>query len=398
MEISPLLCPICREEMVDPVFTEHGMIYDRKCIEKWMKKEEGHTDPLTRKVFVTNKLQSIPLIREIVKEVKLLTTFENLKIKPLRLSCDKEELYVQAREREDKGNYFEAYPFYWEAMREGSLDGQIKVAWYYLFGMSTVKIDYFKAFGLLITVNEISPLCEEACLWLGYCYGYGKGVNYNPSRALNLLERAAKSGKSLFFQGIIHRREKSDSKKIIVLYSEGIPLLKKEAERDPISQYFLGMHYCHDCSQQKQGFAYFLSSAERGVADAQNSIAVSFEDGLGVEKDKLKALSYYQQAADQNHGGSIVILGHHIESPEHIQRAADECDNRIAQHLLGVIHEEKDEQLAIQYYIKSAAKGFEKSRTRLEDLMRKRIHKELEEEMHKKGEELKPEERSCRIS
>jgi TPR repeat protein len=401
-DICPsLLCPICQRIMSDPVITEHGMLYDRKCILGWMDKKDNQTDPLTRKVFVTKKLQTIPLFREIIREIKPLIPPEDIKISLSRLSCEKEELYDQARELEKKGNYLEAYPFYREAMIKGSLDGQVKVAWYYLFGMSTVKIDYSKAFSLLTTVNDLLPDHEEAWLWLGHCYEFGKGVDRHPLRALDALKKAVKSGKSLFIQAVIHHSQEKDfDKKARSLYEEALPLLLKEADSDPVSQFFLGLFYRHGCSQKKddeKAFSCFLSSAEKGMAEAQHNLAVFFHDGKGTETDITKAIIYYQRAADQGHGTALAILGWLINSQEYIQQAALSHDNRVGYHLMGVNCEESEnnEQMAIQYYMKAAAKGFKKSEERLEALMRKRIRKEMEgQEKARKREETS----SCSIS
>ena len=77
--------------MRDPVLTEHDMIYCRRCIEEWIGKSDK-TDPLTRKVFVTRELRSIPLIKGIIDEAKLLIPSGDIKISNIR-----DVLYDRAR-------------------------------------------------------------------------------------------------------------------------------------------------------------------------------------------------------------------------------------------------------------------------------------------------------------
>lgn len=52
-----------------------------------------------------------------------------------------------------------------------------------------------------------------------------------------------------------------------------------------------------------------LKAAEKGLPDAQYSLAIHLETGLGTEKNEDAAFSWYQKAADQGHGGARWQLG-----------------------------------------------------------------------------------------
>lgn len=49
----------------------------------------------------------------------------------------------------------------------------------------------------------------------------------------------------------------------------------------------------------KQAFKYFLLGAQQGDADAENSVGICFEQGLGVEPSFQQARHYFKYSADQ---------------------------------------------------------------------------------------------------
>jgi formylglycine-generating enzyme required for sulfatase activity len=52
----------------------------------------------------------------------------------------------------------------------------------------------------------------------------------------------------------------------------------------------------------------YRKAADRGLADAQYSVAFSYERGLGVDQDLAEALARYQKAADQGYGPAEAAL------------------------------------------------------------------------------------------
>jgi TPR repeat protein len=55
-------------------------------------------------------------------------------------------------------------------------------------------------------------------------------------------------------------------------------------------------------------FKEFKSAAERGDPRAQYSLAVMFNDGIGVRKDPAEARVWFRKAADNGHPMAIEIL------------------------------------------------------------------------------------------
>lgn len=94
-----------------------------------------------------------------------------------------------------------------------------------------------------------------------------------------------------------------------------------EAQFEVASLLLLGKVFMRD---QKKAFGYYIASAGQGNANAQFSLASLFENGITericegqgcanittiVPKDEIKALKYYELAADQGHPDALYHLG-----------------------------------------------------------------------------------------
>jgi uncharacterized protein len=58
-----------------------------------------------------------------------------------------------------------------------------------------------------------------------------------------------------------------------------------------------------------QAVAWYRLSAEQGRADAQNNLAVMYDNGEGVTQDTAEALTWHRLAAEQGHAGAQYALG-----------------------------------------------------------------------------------------
>ncbi len=56
-------------------------------------------------------------------------------------------------------------------------------------------------------------------------------------------------------------------------------------------------------------FEQRLRLAEEGDAEAQNQVAVSFLEGMGVERDLERAIFWFQESADRDHSPALYNLG-----------------------------------------------------------------------------------------
>ena len=56
-------------------------------------------------------------------------------------------------------------------------------------------------------------------------------------------------------------------------------------------------------------FAEYKQAAQAGKADAQYSLAVAYEYGMGVGKNEAVALQWYQKSANQNYANAQSRLG-----------------------------------------------------------------------------------------
>ncbi len=62
-------------------------------------------------------------------------------------------------------------------------------------------------------------------------------------------------------------------------------------------------------------FAGYRKAAEQGHANAQNSLAICYENGTGVEKiDLTKAVEWYRLAADQDNMYAQYNLARHFHA------------------------------------------------------------------------------------
>lgn len=164
------------------------------------------------------------------------------------------------------------------------------------------KGKYAEAVGILEKYAEKGFM--DAQYGLGEIYENGECVQKNMTKATKWYKKAAKQGSALACNrlGAYYLDVKKDNE-------EGIKWLKMAAERNyPIAQYNLGRIFLGR-KKYTQAFAYFKAAANNGFVPAQNSLAVMYNNGEGVETNYEQAVFWLEQAVAQGDVAAMFNLG-----------------------------------------------------------------------------------------
>jgi tellurite resistance protein len=151
-----------------------------------------------------------------------------------------------------------------------------------------------------------------------------------------------------------------------------------------------------------QAMSWHLKAADQGYAVAQNHVGSCYQNGDGVPQDEAEAVRWYVKAAEQGYATAQANLGwcydtgsgvaqDEQEAAKWYRKAAEQGDYT-SQYNLGVHYEwgsgvEQDKERALEWYGKSAEQGYEKAAEAL-----KRLGDELaaeQEQVEQKTEETK---------
>ena len=183
---------------------------------------------------------------------------------------------------------------------------------------------------------------------LALIYDFGKGVDKDPSKAIELYLKAADQGNAtaLTNLGFIYTK------------GEGV-------DKDSL-----------------KAVEFFQKAADQGNASAQNALGFMYATGEGTNKDLSKAIELYRKAADQGNAAALTNLGFiyakgeevdkdSLKAIEFFQKAADQGDAS-AQNALGFMYEtgegiNKDLFKAVKFYQKAADQGHELAKKNLQN-------------------------------
>jgi len=145
--------------------------------------------------------------------------------------------------------------------------------------------------------------------------------------------------------------------------------------------------------------SWHLKAAEQGYPAAQNHLGSCYQNGDTVPQDDEEAAQWYLRAAEQGHAGGQANLGwcydtgtgvaqDEAEAVKWYRKAAEQGDYT-SQFNLGVHYEwgsgvEQDRQEAIRWYREAAEKGYEKATKALE-----RLTSEIEAEQRDRQEKTR---------
>jgi TPR repeat protein len=154
-----------------------------------------------------------------------------------------------------------------------------------------------------------------------------------------------------------------------------VKIIELSKNHHPSAQYSLGFMYAKGLGIHKdeiRAVEWFQKAADQGDIKAQYSLGFMYLKGLGIHKDEVKALKWYQKAADQgdmraqHNLGAMYTNGQgvakdQVRGVEWFQKAAIQGDIK-AQYYLGVAYSygrgvAKDEVKAREWYQKAADQG-----------------------------------------
>jgi TPR repeat protein len=168
--------------------------------------------------------------------------------------------------------------------------------------------DYAQAAGHWHTALSIEGNEDRAQPWLltriAELYAEGKGVDKNPARAVDLLNKAAAKG----FAPAKTQLGLSYQKGIGVVedHRTAAQLFREAAEEgDSKAMAVLGVAYLGGDGVEKdeaRGCDLVRKAAETGDAEAQSTLSLMYEiGGFGIEPDYAEALKWSQRAASSGH-------------------------------------------------------------------------------------------------
>ncbi|MDR2400152.1 MAG: sel1 repeat family protein [Deferribacteraceae bacterium] len=203
---------------------------------------------------------------------------------------------------EGERNYLSAVRFY--RMAEKDTYAELRLARLYSEGLGVAR-DEAAAADLIISATESGE--AEALYMAGLAYRYGKGIPVDYEKALNNFLEAS------------HRLYPPAYTQVGKFYEEGIGV---ESDREAAESYYRKAHNAGDTEgiyllgallEKKLNFEeaafYYEAAAERGDNRSAAKLASFYENGIGVEKDYLRAVSLYLKSVGTDGGFSENRLG-----------------------------------------------------------------------------------------
>ena len=108
---------------------------------------------------------------------------------------------------------------------------------------------------------------------MGFCYENGYGVDGDQEKAIQLYKQAADEG--------LH----------IACYAYANLVLDKD-----------------DADNKVEGVSYCRLAAEQGLAEAQDTLGLIYENGIGIDRDMKIAIDWYTKAANNSYSNSAYHL------------------------------------------------------------------------------------------
>lgn len=162
-------------------------------------------------------------------------------------------------------DYWEAFKWYSRGAEAGHADCYLQMAHFAFKGVGTVK-NYSKAFSCYNKAYELGTDKKECAIRIGVCYLRGLGVKENRVHALEWFKKAAAAGSA-----------------------DGIFLCGES--------YFFGS----GCEQDyKVASQYYTLAAREEHTRAMLSLAICYEQGLGVPQSNKKAAILYKRASNHD--------------------------------------------------------------------------------------------------
>ena len=145
---------------------------------------------------------------------------------------------------------------------------------------------------------------------LGLCYEKGKGVNKDPTIAVNWYRKAAEQGHapsqnalgSCYKKGFGVTQDKQ----------EALKWFQKAAEHDLAdAKKNLGLCYLNGSGvtkNEKEALKWLLQVDDRLDASTKFKVALCYQNGIGTDKDEKEAIQWFQRASDKGHAEASLNL------------------------------------------------------------------------------------------
>jgi len=199
---------------------------------------------------------------------------------------------------------------------------------WYLNGINVVKNEYKAA-----AYFKDAAFCgnAEGKYYLSSCYAHGYGVKQDSIRALLWIDRAIedKYYRSYLLKGL--------------MYQDGLSVNRNE----------------------KLAFSYYLTGDTYNDSSCQNSLAICYLQGKGVEPDTIKAIEYFEKSANngdmyaQRNLAFQYLYGEGVEQDIHkaihwFEKSAEQNDETSYRYLISAYSYLNDKQSMYDY----AQKGY----------------------------------------
>ncbi len=215
----------------------------------------------------------------------------------------------------------------------------------------------------------------DAYYFLGRFYGLGDGVTLDLNRARQLYIKgkdlgSAKCGYALGLMYYTGTGVDKDVNQANQYFSDHYQQLTVEANQDdPVSIHILGTYYYYGFHVQRFIFSaieWFTKSSKLGYSDSQYMLGMIY-DTLGEDSNQSdKAISYYEQAAAQDHPYAQYALAMNALEVENYNKAefflekAARQQYALAAFSLGKLYHERDPKhplKAFEWFMVAARQG-----------------------------------------
>ncbi len=283
----------------------------------------------------------------------------------------------------ENNNISLAIKYYTKAVNAGHKEYINNLGWIYARG-DGVEVNPKLAFKYFMQSAEWAEAGKDEFAYLGLCYGghiKECGIDENPQKAFKYFKQAAELGHAKAQYTVAHSY--FDGYGVLENISDGIYWLKKSAENDCLAaQIELSLRYKDDDNidrNEKEAFKWMNKATERDDSgQAYNFLGVYYDDGIGVYANPCDAFICYRKSDERGYIWGTYNLGichkqgsgtiaNEIKAFTCFKKAA-EAGIAHAQYELGECYEfgrgteqGRSLELAIPWYKKAAAQGYEKA-------------------------------------
>ncbi len=358
--LDDFLCPISKLIMNDPVIINDGHTYERECIIKWLKQSNVSPKTgekiQNKNIIIPNYTlkSAINQLKEKIYNQKL-----NKQINKLKIAADNGNSYaanklgIMYRDgiRFVVKNYDKALEYFLIAEKLGNSDALVNIGNFYEFFTNPIDYDKAKEF-----YEKAARIHNNSNAFVNLGLSYFQSTEKNINKAINYFIQAEKLGNidAITYLGIIHEIELGDNDKAFQYYCKAEKLenfmamlilcnyyyenmnifkakefiekaakiadykqimevaeiynlllkdnvkakeyYKKAIELGNYNAFIKIANIYLDEKNYSIAYEYYEKAIELGLDEALLDLSDFYEEGLGVEIDKTKALEFKKKA------------------------------------------------------------------------------------------------------